>query len=495
MRTSRRVLHWSARGLTAAIGAAVAVATGLAVSLIPLPGITSPVPQADISPVPTEQTRVCPGPILALGVDVVDASRAVTIGPADTQFAAEGAEPAATPLTAAGALLQPGDGAPLALTVPVPSGATTPPAIGASQSQQVASDEVAGLAAVTCGEAVADSWLVGGSTKLGQTTVVLLANPTPVEASVDLTVYGEQGVVGDDPVRVTVAASSQLMVPLAGMASELGAPVVHVVATGGRVYATLQQNSITGITPGGVASVGPTAPPAATVHIPGVTVRGAETVLSEATAEGYPVTLPAVRVLAPGDDDANVRVSYAPAGGNGSATAWEGHLSAGTVTEVPLRDLADGDYTVTVTSAVPVVAAARVSTSDGTNRDFAWYTGASPLGPDTLLSVTGPATLHLANPGASPAAVTLTVADGTAPGSAAPGGTAPSGTAPDAAAQRVEVPAGGAVAVPLAHRGSYRLAGAGGLVASVGYSGGGTLASISVGSAGSLVAPLTVYPR
>ena len=475
MRASRRVLHWSARGLTVAVGVAVAVATGLAVSFAPAARVGSSVPQSEITPVPTEQTRVCPGPFLALGLDTVDASRAVTVGSADTVSAAEGATPVAHPLAQEGALLRPGDGSPLALTVPVPSGATRPPAIGASQSQQIQTDELSGLAAVSCGEAVAESWLVAGSTKLGQTTIVLLANPTAVEAAVELTVYAAQGVVGGGPAVVTVAPGSQLMVPLAGIATELDAPVVHVDAKGGRVFASLQQSAITGIIPGGLETVGPVAAPATTVTVPGVMIRGIEAVRGEAAPEGYPVTLPALRLVAPGDREAHVRVAVAPEGGAGAGMTWDGELGPGIVTEVPLNELADGDYSITVTSDVPVVAAARTSTSDGTHRDFAWFGAASPLGHDAMLAVTRPAALHLANPGSAEATVTV--------------------AGPDGVEQKATVAPGTTRAVPLQQTGSYRLEGTSGMVASVGYADAGALASFTVGSAGSLVAPITIYPR
>ena len=50
---------------------------------------------------------------------------------------------------------------------------TTPP-----QSQQVDSGDYVGLAAADCEIAVGDSWLAGGATTTGRTTLLTLTNPT-----------------------------------------------------------------------------------------------------------------------------------------------------------------------------------------------------------------------------------------------------------------------------------------------------------------------------
>ena len=91
---------------------------------------------------------------------------------------------------------------------------------------------------------------------------------------------------------------------------------------------------------------------------------------------------------------------------------------------------------------------------------------AVPPGPDP--------TLHLVNPGGSPAEVTVTEAGG--------------------GARTVSVPAAGAASVPLGGASSVMLGGAEGLHATVAFASGDELAAFGVQPPGPLDSPISVYP-
>jgi hypothetical protein len=490
--TRQGIVRGSARAVTGVVGIAVAAAAVAVALWVPLPSHTVAPPAVKVTPVPTDQARVCPGPILALAADSSNAAAASAFGtPATvagartdagaatgtgTGTGAEQANPQRKALKTGGSSSH--NGAPLLITVPVAPGATRPPLIVGSQSQRATQEDLSGLAAAACDDASADSWLVAGATSLGQTSLVLLTNPGAALATVDLTVYGESGPVSaPGGTGISVPAGAQKIVPLAGLAPSVSAPVVHVQTHGGRVLATMQQSVVQGIEPGGVEMTAATGAPSTRQQIAGMMVRTLSTLKASQSSEGYGSNLPALRVLVPGSKPAQVSVGVVGETGTATGDAYTATLKPGVVTEIPLDALSDGNYTLDVTSDQPIVAAARTSTASATAKDFAWFTASSPLSDAFLAPISaGPgATLHLLNTATTDAALTITSRAGVA--------------------QKVTVPAGAGTSVALPTAGVYAVAGAAGLVASVGYSGDGQLASFALQPAAPLASAITVYPR
>jgi hypothetical protein len=206
-------------------------------------------------------------------------------------------------------------------------------------------------------------------------------------------------------------------------------------------------------------------------------VRTLAAVKASQSTDGYGPDLPAVRVLVPGTATAHVSVGVVGETGTESGDTYTATVKPGVATEIPLKGLTDGDYTATVTSDQPVVAAARTSTESETGKDFAWFTSSSPLPAEFLVGVaSGPgATLHLFNATTTDARVTV--------------------TSPNGDRQRINIDGGAAVGVHANGSGVYGVAGAAGLVASVGYSGDGALSSYAIEPPPPTATPLTVYPR
>ena len=471
MQSDRRTFFTRA-GLRVGAGIAGVAASAVVVVgalTLPLPSAhAQPAPQR-VTPVPATVTAACPGPLYSLSSDSTS-----------SQISAVG-----TPTVVAGGQAKaPGKGplnAPDVRTNGTPARAFDSPAVdgkepllAAAQSLSTDTADLHGFAAANCSQPDFDQWLVGGATSLGATTLVVLSNPGDVAATVDIDTYFEQGAAAAAGGRgVLVQPHTQHVVPLAGLAPNATATIVHVTSTGGTVSAELQQSLISGVTPQGVDWVGPTASPAKKAVVPGVEVLpGAATGASDSDDAG----LPALRIMPVGDKDAKLSIGVTPEGGSGSGQAMSVTVSHGIVSEVPLDKVGAGTYTVTVDSDEPVVAAVRSTTSDASaGTDFAWYAAARQLkGPAAIALPSGPgARLHLVNPSSS--AVTLKLA-GPAGGS-------------------VSVPAGAALSNAVGASGVLTTADAQGLYMAVGYSGAGALAGYVVYPTGASASALTVYKR
>ncbi|GAA1446597.1 DUF5719 family protein [Leifsonia poae] len=476
MADKRGIARISVRALTGLIGVGVAVVAVAGATLLPIPSFSITAPVATVTPVPADQQRVCPGPLLALAAGAGSATRPSAFGAPSTSYGSDSSDVQTRLLKTATDTSDPGE-APLDITVPTPPGSTAPPLLAGAQWQDASTDDLAGLAAASCDEPSADSWLVAGSTALGQTSLVLLSNPTSVEATVNLTIFAETGAV-DAPgaAGIVIPPGSQTVVPLAGLAPSVTAPVVHVKTSGGQVLASLQQSYEQGIEPRGAELSGATGAPSQTQVISGVTIRNLAKVTAAQTGEGYGVDLPAVRVFVPGDQPAEVAVGAVGESGTAAGNSVSVTVKPGVVAEIPLQNLKDGNYTVTVHSSEPVVAAARTSVMGAKTRDFSWFVSSQPMSDRFLVVVpSAPAPIiHLANAGTTDRAVTLTAESGKK--------------------LKFTVPGEGAVNRPIP-AGTYTADGADDLVTSISFSKDGSASSFALNPPGPLAAPLDVYAR
>ncbi|WP_426519845.1 DUF5719 family protein [Diaminobutyricibacter sp. McL0618] len=480
MPSRRGVARESARAIVGIAGIGVAALAIAGATWLPLPSFTVTPPSSNVAPVPTAQERTCPGPLLTLASNSNAATGAAAFAPPTAVYGTNtGADVQTRPLTPVDDTQGESNGSPVTLTVPAPAGSAKPPLVGAAQSQQASLEDFAGLAAASCDEAQADSWLVAGATTLGQTSLVLLSNPSTVPATVDLSVYSESGAVtAPGATGIVVAPGTQRIVPLAGLAPSAAAPIVHVVAQGGRVVASIEQSDIVGIDPHGVELVGPTAAPSPHLVIPGVVIRSLAALQSAQGGEGYSSDLPAVRVFVPGTSPATVRVGALGEKGTSMGNSYSATVKPGIATEIPLDHLSDGTYAVTIDSTQPLVAAARTSTVSGKAQDFGWFVATEPVD-DTVLAAVPPgpgAVLHFANSGEDgPSATVKVTVTGTT--------------------KTLVVPSGGSAGITILAPGTYSVTGAKGLYVSTSLTGKGLVTSFPVNPPGPLASTIEVYPK
>jgi hypothetical protein len=296
------------------------------------------------------------------------------------------------------------------------------PAVALSQLTEATVGDLRGLAAQSCAEAAADLWLVGSGTSTGRRGRLLVSNPTPVPATVDITVFGNGGPVKSPAgTGVAIPAGSERAFLIEALAPRLDSVVVRVTATSGRVSGVLHDDLLRGITPGGVDDVTAGAGPARRQYLPGVSIaRSLQGVVGDVLPRRSDAAgAVAIRVAVPGSRDGAVRVHLLGAGG---AVTWAGGVVTvprGTVADLPITGVPDGLYTAVVESDVPVVAGALVGRAEPTSSqagtpaalgrgvapaEFGWIAAASSLSSAAAVAVPivlgAQATLVLGAPGA-----------------------------------------------------------------------------------------------
>lgn len=460
----RRIARYavtSARLVAGAAVAAAAVVGTVAAIAAPWPQYTAEPVRLQTTPAPSDTVLACDGPLLALGRSAdsagglsAAAASDIVSGPADAE---------ATTSASSGATGSADGDAPVLRAAPR-DGVQTP--IAAATSATASSDDLVGFAASACRPPLAESWLVGGASTTGANDLVELANPGSVPATVQLSVYGAQGVATPPSGQnIVIPAGERRVVPLAGLLLGEESPVVRVVSSGAPVHAALQASVTRVLLPGGVEQVAPTAQADTRLVMPGVQVI--------ATAAGQAGTV--LRLLAPGAD-ATATVTLSPLDATASTPApIEVPLTAGLPTSLDLSGVAAGTYTVDVSSTAPVVGATWSTTGFGQGADFAWYAPAPEIADPSVVAVAPGASASIVLVGAgSGATVTLTPAEGGTP-------------------VVTTVGAGASAAVPVA-AGVYRLETTAAVRAAVTYVGASALASYPLWPADAAASAVTVLP-
>lgn len=494
----RRAALVGLRVVAGTVGVAAAVAVIAAVGLVPLPTHAITPPTVVVTPAPADQTRLCAGGLLRLGDESgQNAGTASSIGAPSVRGAAIGATLQSSDLATSDAGTGGTPSAPRRLSVSASTGAT----LSGAQSQVAEAQDYTGFAAASCAEPSGSIWLVGGSTSVGRTTLLTLANSSGVDATVALTILGPDGVINAPGMAgIVVKPGAQRVIPLAGFAPDVASPVVHVEARGGQVTAYLQQSIVRGLDAGGVDIVNAGADPGTHLVIPAVRVRNSIGVNRALALPDWDDVVAAVRVAVPGATPAKVQVSLVPQDSKLTGLSFEMDVAAGQVNQLPLDSAAetdsgtvaipDGDYTVVLDSDQPIVAGARVSTavdpagtagnapSDRTapTSDFAWFASAPVLTGDTAVTIAPGASPELSatNTGTKDVALVLKAQGGQD--------------------LTLNVPAGLAASIPVATGTTYLLQGAKGLVVGVSYGGDALLAAYPVASARQVSGPITVHP-
>ncbi|MHA7144043.1 DUF5719 family protein [Arthrobacter sp. TmT3-37] len=412
------------------LAATAAIAAGVADPLVGQPGVAVAVPPAVVPA--GDLTAVCPAPprLLASAAGEADPEFGPASATARTTVSAMVLSDLGATLTGSG-LLPVGGGAPLALIedfAPEVSLGSSGPAsssedgltnrlagvsrgvrvdapsvfraqpqgglvpVAAATSTYTATDgDLRGLAATGCQVPSSDFWLLGASTTAGQSAILTLTNPTGTAATVTLELYGQDGPIEAAGTRGQLVAPGETrQIVLAALAANQERVAVRVRSDGGRISGVVQQSVLRGLTPGGVELLSPAVAAGTTQVVPGVVVQDAATARSIREQEGYGAAAPELQVLVPGSSDAVLGITvYGRDGevalpGGGVVTA-----AAGSVTAIPLDALAEGNYTVAVTSDVSVVASARVvrGTDDGKPVDLAGAPAAARLGNDSAMAL------------------------------------------------------------------------------------------------------------
>lgn len=255
----------------------------------------------------------------------------------------------------------------------------TRPVADSVQSTVTGSGDYRSLSATRCAEPVTDAAFLGVSTERGDSSVLVLRNPTerPATASVQLwTAEGPAAMEGRS--QVVVAPGAEERVLLESVAPEQSALGVDVSVLGAPLSLYVQTTERDGLTPGGAEIMAPLPEAATELRMPGVEVSG---------------TAPTLVLANPHGSDTTAAVEVIGAEGPvGSAAIEEVELPAGTVVSTVLEGLPDGVHTVVVRSESPVTAVTRIADTGkdlpgdtiGTPVDFAVVSPAPAIGSHAL---------------------------------------------------------------------------------------------------------------
>ncbi|UOQ56458.1 DUF5719 family protein [Leucobacter allii] len=397
-----RILRGGARAVT---GLAVVAVSAAAVALIgsaTLPAVATEPPALAVDTTQnTQRTLVCAGAFAELGGDAARANVAVPTGAPAVALSGTASESAAL------ARPEGGDGLPAVFSAP----AAEP--IGAAQLQQVSTETLRGAVASSCAEPLNEQWLLGGASTLGISTTLSLGNAGTVPATVQLTVYDENGEVVDDRMSgVLVAPGSEQIVSLNGYAPDRERLAVRVESTGAPVTASLGVGQTSGIEPWAVSTVNRQAEPETRLVIPGIANVSDHVHGPSDSGEGDEIPV-VVRALAPGEAGGVATVRAIDREG-ASTELGAIDLAPGVVGELQITTWPKGATTVIVDADVPVLAAVQGTASEDDETDNEWFTPANRIPADTPTAapVVGGGRLVLANPGDEAAEVTIASASG-----------------------------------------------------------------------------------
>ena len=387
----------SLRATTGVVVLGVSAAVALALGTLPIPSIErTPVAITVDTLQGAERSVVCPGAFAVLGADPARPSVALPSG--DTSVRTAGTSAAQTELSREEA----GGSAPVAFAVP----AGQP--FAAAQTQSVSTETLRGLTATACAEPANEQWLVGGATTLGVATTITLSNPADVPATVQLTVFDENGMVDSQQTTgVLVPAGTDRVVSLNGYAPGRAQLAARVVSTGAAVTASLGVSHVNELNPFAVDTSTRQLAPATSLVIPGLANLSDRQSGPGDAGELDPFSV-LIRVLAPGGEtgSANVRAVFP----DGSSEDL-GNLQYGdrAVAELPIAYWPEEANAVIVTAVDPLVGAALGSADVSGEHDYAWFAPAPVLPVDSgvAAAVVPGGQLVLVNPGAVAAEVRL----------------------------------------------------------------------------------------
>ncbi|MEN9753545.1 MAG: hypothetical protein RL670_1236 [Actinomycetota bacterium] len=291
--------------------------------------------------------------------------------------------------------------------------------LNAGQLQLVNDPRAAGLFAAPCLLAEGEHWLLGATTTTGRESLLILNNPGAVNATVAIELFGSTGkIVTAGQEGISVPAHGTTVIPVASLAPDLDSIAVHVLASSSVVTAAIQQKTVRGLVAAGGDLIAPSTELAKNLVIPGLFVRGTKDAAKLASKSAdYADLQPVLQLFLPASAKSAANVSAQVVGVTAKTfgTVVRQTLNPGTVVNVPLTGLDDGDYSVFISADQALRAAVRLSRTNLAQHpitDFTWLQSAQVI-TDQPMALTAPASgiskLSIANQGSAIANVTLTI--------------------------------------------------------------------------------------
>lgn len=303
------------------------------------------------------------------------------------------------------------------LNVADPSGVATQGSalITAQSFQLVKSSAMNGALAANCQRPGSEQWLLGSNTSIGREALLILANPSATDATVDLQIFGSNGAIdGAGLTGISVSANRFTVLPIASFASDQQLLAVRVSSKGAAIAAWAQQRTVRGTLAAGADLISPSIPASENLVIPGLFKRGSKDASTLIAANSNYIDLsPSLAIFVPGSATATVTAQVIGTDSKTFGTVVQQQISGGTAGSIPLNGLKDGNYAVFLNSNQPVLASVRLSRTNVTktpNTDFAWLPAVSTATGARLVTTPGGTSiskLSIANPNPRSAVVTV----------------------------------------------------------------------------------------
>lgn len=284
--------------------------------------------------------------------------------------------------------------------------------LSGSQFQRLETDWAGGLLATSCQRPSNDLWLVGGDTRTGREALLLLSNPSNVDATVEITIVSSNGPISAPGLTgVSVPKAQTTVIPLNGIVPSTATLAIRVQSKGGALGAWIQQRAVRGTKAAGIDLISPVAPAATELVIPGFFVRGTKDAQTlQAGSDAFSDITNIVRVVNPTDREATVLVKVVGVTAQTFGTVIQQKVAANSVADLEVNGIEDGDYAIFVSSDQKVLASAklnRTSLSSNPNTDFTWLTSITGFNGEQHLAVPSPgiSKLAVANPGKEPISI------------------------------------------------------------------------------------------
>jgi len=286
----------------------------------------------------------------------------------------------------------------------------------ANQIQLSTDTAIRGLLGAPCLRPQSEFWLVGGTTSVGRESLLVLTNPTAVDATADLTIYTENGLSHSAGLTgVSVPKYSTTVLPLSSFVLRAESLTVHVESFGGSITAFIQQKAVRGTSANGADFISPSSGASKESVFPGILVRGSkDSAKFRQESTKYSDVYNLLRITNPSNTEANITFQVLGTNSQTFGTVLSVKAPAGKVTDFEISGLEDGDYFGVLNSDVEVYSSVRLVRAKATGSkyiDFAWINPAEKFESRRYIAVpsSGISKLSIVNPGSQPATVELKI--------------------------------------------------------------------------------------
>jgi hypothetical protein len=232
-----------------------------------------------------------------------------------------------------------------------------------------------------CSGPAASKWFVGASADLTSRGRLIIVNSGLSSAVVDIQAYTENG---KQPLKtISIAAKNFANLSVVTFAPGDKTLALHVIARSGRINSFVIDEQVKGLKTLGGDIVNPIEFAAKEFVIPAIPNQLARNSRTPASAH-------TLRILTPGEIDANVTVEVVSADGVFIPVGFNSRsISAGIVTEFSLApNISATAFALRVKSSEPIVVSVQSSVVVSGRSDFAWITPAPALTP-LVMAITG----------------------------------------------------------------------------------------------------------